>query len=57
MDEVASTLDAMGIEPMVTRGAARRMRWAAERTGSPSRTGDTPGYQEVIAVLRAAGNA
>jgi 3-hydroxyisobutyrate dehydrogenase-like beta-hydroxyacid dehydrogenase len=57
MDQVAATLDAMGIEPMVTRGAARRMRWAAERTGTPSRAGEAPGYQEVIAVLRAAGTA
>jgi 3-hydroxyisobutyrate dehydrogenase-like beta-hydroxyacid dehydrogenase len=57
MDEVASTLDAMGIEPMVTRGAARRMRWAAERTHGRCSAEETPGYQEVIAVLRAAGNA
>jgi 3-hydroxyisobutyrate dehydrogenase len=57
MDEVASTLDAMGIEPMVTRGAARRMRWAAERTHGRCRADEAPGYQEVIAVLRAAGGA
>lgn len=57
MDEVVNTLDAMGIEPMVSRGTAQRLRWAAERT-HPRRSAESmPGYREVIAVLREADGA
>lgn len=54
MSEVVDTLAAMGIEPMVARGAAERLRWAADRTHERRDTTDMPGYREVIAVLRAA---
>jgi len=54
MKEVVDTLSSMGIEPMVARGAAERLRWAADRTHEHRDTVDMPGYREVIAVLRAA---
>ena len=54
MDEVVRTLEGMGIEPMVTRGAAARLHWAAEHTHGRCRADETPGYREVIAVLREA---
>jgi 3-hydroxyisobutyrate dehydrogenase-like beta-hydroxyacid dehydrogenase len=54
MKEVVDTLTEMGIEPMVARGAAQRLRWAAERTHAKRDTNEMPGYREVIAVLRAA---
>ena len=54
MDEAAATLEAMGIEPMATRGVAQRLHWAAERTHSRRAADEMPGYTEVIAVLRAA---
>jgi 3-hydroxyisobutyrate dehydrogenase-like beta-hydroxyacid dehydrogenase len=55
MDEAAATLEAMGIEPMATRGVAQRLHWAAERTHARRNAGEMPGYAEVIAVLHEAG--
>ena len=55
MDEAAATLEAMGIEPMATRGVAQRLHWAAERTHSRRAMNEMPGYAEVIAELREAG--
>jgi 3-hydroxyisobutyrate dehydrogenase-like beta-hydroxyacid dehydrogenase len=57
MNEVVDTLTAMGIEPMVARGAAERLRWAADRTHAKRDANEMPGYREVIAVLRAADEA
>jgi 3-hydroxyisobutyrate dehydrogenase-like beta-hydroxyacid dehydrogenase len=54
MDEVVDTLVAMDIDPMVTRGIAQRLHWAAERTHPRREATDMPGYREVIAVLREA---
>jgi 3-hydroxyisobutyrate dehydrogenase len=57
LDEVVRTLEGMGIEPMVTRGAAARLHWAAEHTHGRCRADEMPGYREVIAVLREAERA
>ena len=54
MDEATATLEAMGIEPMVTRGVAQRLHWAAQRTHSRREADDMSGYAQVIAVLREA---
>ena len=53
MDEVVHTLTDMGIEPMVARGVAQRLHWAAERTHPKRDVEAMPGFREVIAVIRA----
>lgn len=57
MDEAVRTLQDMDIEPMVTRGIAERLHWAALRTEPKSKVTAMPGFREVIAVLRSADEA
>ena len=49
MDEVAATLEELGIEPMMARATARRFDWAAQSGLREEFGGDFPsGYREVL---------
>jgi 3-hydroxyisobutyrate dehydrogenase-like beta-hydroxyacid dehydrogenase len=49
MEEVARTLEELGIEPIMAAAAARRMDWAAKLDLRGEFTGEFPkGYQEVL---------
>jgi len=52
MEEVAETLKALGIEPMMAQAAAKRIKWAADK-GLAEKFGDTApeSYVEVIAAI------
>ena len=52
MDEVARTLDELGIEPMMAAATARRMDWAADLELRDAFGGDFPKtYQEVLGAI------
>lgn len=57
MDEAVRTLQDMDIDPMVSRGIAERLHWAAKRTQPKAKVTDMPGFREVIAVIRSADEA
>ncbi|MEE8350601.1 MAG: DUF1932 domain-containing protein [Rhodospirillales bacterium] len=52
MEEVAETLQALGIEPMMAAATAKRLRWAVSK-GLKKKFGDTApqSFQEVLAVI------
>ena len=55
MEEVAATLSAIGIEPIMAKAATRRIQWAADQGLKEAFPGDAPkDYRDVIKVLRAA---
>ena len=55
MEEVAATLSAIGIEPIMAKAAARRIQWAADQGLKEAFPGDAPkDYRDVIKALRAA---
>lgn len=54
MDEVAKTLEELGIEPMMASATARRFDWAAQSGLKEKFGGEFPAtYDEVIAALKA----
>ncbi|NQU62282.1 MAG: DUF1932 domain-containing protein, partial [Rhodospirillales bacterium] len=52
MEEVAETLKALGIEPMMSAAAAKRLHWAVDQ-GLKEKFGDTApeSFHEVLAVI------
>ncbi len=53
MEEVADTLKALGIEPMMARAAAKRIKWAADKGLAEKFKGVAPeSYVEVIKAIR-----
>jgi hypothetical protein len=53
MDEVAKTLEELGIEPMMASATARRFDWAAELGLKEKFHGDFPKtYEEVLDAIR-----
>ena len=52
MDEVAATLKAMGIEPMMSAAAAKRLHWAADQGLAEKFGGTAPeSYHQVMDIL------
>ena len=56
MTEVAETLKSLGIEPMMSKAAAKRIAWAGS-FGLKDKFGDTPpkSFHEVLEALKKAG--
>ena len=52
MEEVAETLKALGIEPMMAAAAAKRIKWAADK-GLAEKFGDTApeSFHDVVAAI------
>lgn len=54
MEEVAETLKAIGIEPMMSAAAAKRIMWAASKGLKETFPGDAPSdYRDVIKAIKA----
>jgi hypothetical protein len=55
MDEVAKTLEELGIEPLMARATSQRFDWAAQSGLREHFGGEFPAtYQEVLEALHAA---
>ncbi len=55
MEEVADTLKALGIEPIMSEAAAKRIKWAWDKGLGEKFKGVAPeSYREVVAAIRAA---
>lgn len=50
LDEVGDTLSAAGVEPLLARAGAERLRWLAER-GVRDKVGPGAGYEDILDVL------
>jgi 3-hydroxyisobutyrate dehydrogenase-like beta-hydroxyacid dehydrogenase len=58
MEEVADTLRAAGVEPMMTEAVVRRMDWSVETGLRKHFAGEAPGgYREVVEAVRGGGLA
>jgi 3-hydroxyisobutyrate dehydrogenase-like beta-hydroxyacid dehydrogenase len=55
MEEVAETLRAAGVEPIMTEAIVKRMDWSVEKGLNARFSGQAPGgYREVVAAVRSA---